>query len=140
MPVPAFARSPWFWWAAFAAWFLVLWKLSSGPMPETRGPEIPGFDKVLHFGYFFGGAGLLGAALSLGPLGVPRSGEVPWRRIVGIVTVVVAAVGLLDEWHQSWVPDRSGNNPGDWLADACGALCGALVFRRCHRLLLPPAS
>jgi VanZ family protein len=87
-------------------------------------------DKVFHFGYFFGGAGLLAAALFLRPSSVPN-----WGMIIVLVVVIASAVGLLDEWHQSWSPERSGNDPGDWLADAYGALAGALVFRRFHKVL-----
>ena len=54
------------------------------------------------------------------------------------VVIVLAMVGVLDEWHQSWIPERSGNDFGDWLADVAGALAGALVFKRFHRLLDPP--
>ncbi len=130
MPVPSLClRSP-FWLAAFLLWAVVLWFLSDGPPPSFEGPDILGLDKLLHFGYFFGGAGLLSATIFL------RSGPAPnWALILVVVVLVLAGIGVLDEWHQSWIPERSGNDPGDLLADACGALAGALVFRRMHRLL-----
>lgn len=123
-------RQATFWFAAWIVWFGVLWYLSSGPVHMPGGPELPYFDKVCHFGYFFGGAGLLSAAL------YRRANEAPsWKTILLIVLIVQAATGALDEWHQSWVPERSGLDPGDWTADILGSLCGFLVFRRVHRVL-----
>lgn len=129
------SRSP-FWSTLFLLWGIVLWLLSDGPIPMRDGPDLPGFDKILHFGYFFGGAGLLSAALYLH--GSNRPGF-SWRRLVITVVIVLATVGALDEWHQSWIPERSGNDFGDWLADIAGALTGALVFKCFHRLLGQPA-
>ena len=129
------SRSP-FWSTLFLLWGIVLWLLSDGPIPMRDGPDLPGFDKILHFGYFFGGAGLLSAALYLH--GSNRPG-LSWPRLVITVVIVLATVGALDEWHQSWIPERSGNDFGDWLADIAGALTGALVFKCFHRLLGQPA-
>ncbi|NNC90346.1 MAG: VanZ family protein [Akkermansiaceae bacterium] len=137
MSVPRVAHSPYFWLSSFLAWFLALWALSSMALITTGGPEIPGLDKVLHFGYFFGGAGLLSPALFL--LRYRPGISFHWPTLVLLVVIILAAVGALDEWHQSWTPERTGNDPADWLADVLGALAGALVFRRFHRLLLPPA-
>lgn len=128
MPRPT--RQPYFWLASYAIWFGVLWWLSS------RKPDFPPdltfqySDKVLHFGYFFGGAGLLSAFLfRLDPVS-PR-----WGKILLLTVITCGVVGLIDEWHQSFVPDRSGNDPADLSADLIGAFCGALVFRRSHRLI-----
>ena len=133
LPAPCYRSTIWF--ASFAIWFVVLWFLSSGPLPSPPGPELPHIDKVLHFGFFFGGAGLLSAALYLRAKCTPN-----WPALIVTVTLVLAAVGMLDEWHQSWIPERSGNDGGDWLADAYGALAGALVFRRLHRFLGSPKA
>ena len=122
-------RSP-FWLVAFIVWAVVLWFLSDGPMPGPKGAGMPGMDKVLHFGYYFGGAGLLSAAIYL-----PQRDHPNWGALIVLVVLVVSAVGLIDEWHQSWHPERSGNDAGDWLADAYGALAGAIVFKRVHRVL-----
>lgn len=58
-----------------------------------------------------------------------------WRRSLLITVTVVGLTGALDEFHQSHVPGRSGNDPADLAADLLGAFCGALVFRKSHRLL-----
>lgn len=128
MPRPP--RHPAFWSSAFAVWFAVLWFLSSLSPSSQASPEIPHLDKVAHFGYFFGGAGLLAASLYRLNPATPH-----WRRIILLTILILAAVGWLDEWHQTHTPGRSGNSWGDWLADVLGATVGALTFRRLHRLL-----
>ena len=73
----------------------------------------------------------------------PRGPQFTAAITAGVLVIVLATVGALDEWHQSWVPGRSGNDPGDWLADVVGALTGGLVFKRFHCLLdraLPDSS
>lgn len=123
-------RSPWLWLTGFVVWFSALWWLSSG-VPEFPSPlQFRASDKLLHFGYFFGGAGLISAFLyRLNPT-KPR-----WGRIFVISVAAAGLTGVLDEWHQSFVPGRSGNDPGDIAADLLGAACGALVFRKVRRLV-----
>lgn len=123
-------RKPVFWLAALVIWFAVLWILSSTQPSVPQAPPIPHLDKVAHFGYFFGGGGLLAALFyRLNPTS-PR-----WGRIILGTVVLLALVGALDEYHQTFTPGRSGNDPWDWLADVLGALAGALVFKRVHHLL-----
>jgi len=116
-------RHPGPWFGAFATWFGVLWWLSSG-IPTV--PEVLSFrasDKLMHFGYFFGGAGLLSASLFTAAPGLADG-----RRIV-VTAVVVGLVGALDEFHQSFVPGRQGNDPADLAADVLGAIAGAFAFQ-----------
>lgn len=128
LPAPLL-RSP-VWFFSFAVWFAVLWFLSSGPLPGPRNVPIPFLDKVLHFGYFFGGAGLLSAALYLRNRTTPR-----WDILHLVVIIILTTTGILDEWHQSWYPFRSGNDAGDLAADFFGAVSGTLVFRRMKHVL-----
>ena len=129
------------WFGAFLLWGIALWILSDGPVPVRHGPELPYLDKILHFGYFFGGAGLLSAALYLrARTASPTAVSCSWCQLILPVVLILAAIGALDEWHQSWIPERSGNDPWDWLADLLGACSGALVFRRLHHLLPAPPS
>ncbi len=124
-------RHPHLWLAAFLLWAGVLWWLSSSAREFPTELDFRASDKVLHFGYFFGGAGLLSAFWFR-----LRGGSLPpWKKHLLGVTLAVGLIGVLDEWHQSWVPNRFGNDPGDLAADIAGAFCGALVFRRCHRLI-----
>ena len=125
-------QSPRFWAICFALWFIALNLLSHGDKfhPPGNFPfEIPHLDKIVHFGFFFGGAGLLSAAYYLAqkPL---------WGRLILIVTLSLSLIGIWDEFHQSFFENRTGNDLGDWLADTLGALCGALVFKKLHRRLL----
>lgn len=106
--------------AGLVVWFAVLWLLSS--QPGEGGPEfiLPVSDKVLHFGYFFGGGGLMAGVLAR----MFRE-----RRIVYLVGVMLlAAVGMSDEWHQLSTPGRSGGDVFDWLADVSGAACGMAAW------------
>jgi VanZ family protein len=131
LPAPCYRSTIWF--TSFAIWFVVLWVLSSGPLLVPPVPEIPHIDKVLHFGYYFGGAGLLSAALFL----FRRSPRLGWDVIHLTVIVLVTTTGIIDEWHQSWYEFRSGNDAGDLAADFLGAVTGTLVFRRFRRVLSP---
>ncbi|MES2995943.1 MAG: VanZ family protein [Verrucomicrobiota bacterium] len=99
-------------------WVVTLWFLSS--RPSGGGPDLwwPHFDKVLHFGYFFIGGGLVGGCFTRVSSG--------WRAIF-IATLVLAAVGALDEWHQLHTAGRNGADVWDWLADLCGAFAGILA-------------
>ena len=129
LPAPFFRSATWF--SSFAVWFVVLWFLSSGPLPGPPGFEIPHIDKVFHFGYYFGGAGLLSAALFL----LRPSPRLTWDVIHLVVIITVTTTGMVDEWHQSWYEFRSGNDAGDLTADFYGAIAGTLVFRRFHHVL-----
>lgn len=123
-------RNSWLWLAAFALWFGTLWWLSSRVNHVPPALSFQFSDKVLHFGYFFGGGLLFSAFLyRLNP-------QTPnWDRILLMTYLIVGLTGSLDEWHQSFVPGRSGNDAADFTADLLGAFAGALVFRKAHRLI-----
>jgi VanZ family protein len=128
--MPRLPRNPRFWLCCFLLWLAVLWFLSSFTVGGKVAPPIPHFDKVEHFGYFFGGSSLLCAYL------YRRKPERPnWKWIIVCVLTVTALIGCADEYHQSFTPGRSGNDPYDWLADFLGATAGAFTFRRIHHLL-----
>lgn len=133
MTLPPFAQRHHLWTAAFVVWFIALWLLSDG---ANKGPKFPTdlqVDKVLHFGYFFGGAGLLSASLFL-----QKKWPLHWSTLHLLVILTLFAVGSLDEWHQSWYPlTRSGNDAGDLTADICGALVGTLIFRKAQPMVFP---
>ena len=128
--MPLLLRRPQFWLVAFFIWFAGLWVLSSFSAPGHQLPRIPHIDKFAHFGFFFGGSGLLCAWLFC------REPETTnWPRLIAIAVAIIALVGWLDEFHQSHTPGRSGNDLADWTADVLGALTGALVFKAVHRYL-----
>jgi VanZ family protein len=126
------ARQRWPWWLGVLTWAIVLFLLSANSQPQT-GPEFPFKDKVLHCLYFSGGAfcfvlGLLAAS----------NGRVKMVRALAWGLLFAATAGTLDEWHQTFTPGRSGNDPGDWLADSIGGLIGGwLAFLFLQRFRLP---
>lgn len=124
----ALLRHPALWLAAFLAWFGTLWWLSSAPREFPAALDFRASDKLLHFGYFFGGSGLFSAWW------FRRHPDQPaWRRIL-FAWILLTLVGVSDEWHQSTVPGRDATL-SDLLADSLGALAGALVFHACRRTL-----
>ena len=132
MKLPAFAQRPQLWVGSLFVWFVTLWFLSGRPMMGPKLPTDLPIDKVYHFGYFFGGAGLLSAALFL-----QKRWSHHWSTIHLLVILILFAVGSLDEWHQSWYPFRSGNDAGDLTADILGALAGTLIFRKVQPRTFP---
>lgn len=119
-----------FWLGCFILWLAVLFLLSASSRVAEVTPDIPNFDKIAHFGYFLGGSGLLCAYLYRRKPHDPN-----WKVIIGCVIAAIAVTGCLDEYHQTFTPGRSGNDPFDWLADVTGATVGALVFKRLHHLI-----
>ncbi|WP_193214183.1 VanZ family protein [Luteolibacter marinus] len=123
-------RQPPFWIVAVVIWFGVLWWLSSRSNIFPPDREFQANDKVLHFGYFFGGGILLSGLLHRLGTDPPR-----WRRIFLLTLAIGSFVGALDEHHQSYVPGRSAHDPADFTADVLGIICGAWIFRKTHRLI-----
>lgn len=120
---------PAFWFTLVAAWFGVLFWLSSQSPPQPPAPQIPHLDKVLHAGYFALGGLFFASGLRLR---TPSPATAP--HLVATV-LFCAAVGAFDEWHQTFTPGRSGNDPWDWLADAGGGLLGGIAGCWLPRLL-----
>ena len=113
---------------AWLMWFGILWWLSSGELPGPEDvPEIPFFDKVMHWGYFGIGSALSTMWVLMGN----RLGRLTLWAMLGVLGLGMA-VGALDEWHQSWCVYRSGNDLGDFLADTVGTLSGCIVVSRLY--------
>ena len=104
---------------AWALWLGTLWWLSSRSVPVAKLPTFQLADKVAHFGYFFIGGVLLSISL--------RDVLPVWRQRALCVILASALIGAGDEFHQSFVPNRFGNDPWDWLADVFGGTAAALV-------------
>lgn len=122
-------RHPWPWFASFGFWLATLWWLSSRTHETPSGLGFPHADKVAHFGWFFGGAGLLAAAVfCLAP-------KLSSFKHILLVTIIIGLVGIADEFHQSFTEGRDGNSLSDLIADTLGGLAGACVFRRFRSLL-----
>ena len=104
------------------AWGVFLLALTSWPKPpEIPGlSDIPGFERLVHFGLYAVEAFLLYRALAW-----------PGRAVFSLlralaVTGTMAVWGAADELHQHWIPDRSMEG-ADVAADVAGAAAGALV-------------
>jgi VanZ family protein len=119
------------------AWAGVIFYLSSQPGIDT--PLLfPGQDKLFHLIAF----GLLGFLL-MGSMKTTSSGYRTMQ--VWFVVALVATYGVLDEFHQYFVPGRSVEIY-DALADATGGLLGAWSMYYLMRVLVtrcravPPAQ
>jgi len=94
-------------------WLGALFWLSHQPRLPVPKIPIPILDKWMHLTYF-----LVGGVLYV----------LSWRgtrsRVLLAGVIFFAALGAVDEWHQSFVPGRSGLDAGDWIADCIGATLG----------------
>jgi len=108
-------------------WAGVIFYLSSQPSIDT--PSLfPGQDKLFHMVAF----GILGFFL-MGGMKVTNSGY--RTRQVWFVVILVVLYGLLDEFHQYFVPGRT-MDIYDALADAAGGLLGAWSMYYLARILV----
>lgn len=122
------STAPHLWLAVFLLWAATLYLLSSfSPNLPKEGAEIPFLDKIAHFTYFFGGGILLTTLLLL------KSGK---KHHLILPVIILAIIGALDEFHQTFTPGRTGNDPFDWLADLLGASAGTLLANHFHPHLL----
>ncbi len=99
---------------------------SSRPARQLPRLVVPHADKLVHAVEYAGLGLLLVRAL--------RRSEEPVG--VGLAALAVGLGGLYgatDEYHQSFVPGRSGNDLGDLTADLIGTALGVLLHRRCFR-------
>ena len=115
------------------AWAGVIFYLSSQPSIDT--PLLfPGQDKLFHLIAF----GLLGFLL-MGAMKTTSSGYLTGQ--VWFTAALVASYGVLDEFHQYFVPGRSVEIY-DALADATGGLLGAwsMYFLMCALVKHHPAA
>lgn len=95
---------------AHGAW---IWWLSSQTFAGKSGPFWGFVSNSIHFALYAGLALLL--------LEVARR-QGTWSRdaLVGVLVLTVT-YGIVDEWHQSWVPGRNAD-PFDVLVDLLGAV------------------
>lgn len=128
--------TPHLWLIALISWATTLFILSSlTPTLPTAGPQIPHLDKLLHFGYFLGGGLILATYLRL-----KKGTHTPPLTRFLTALIPLAIIGALDEYHQTFTPGRSGNDPLDWLADLLGSATGILLAHLIHPLLLKLSS
>ena len=114
--------SPRTWWVLFGLWaasIVVLSSLSALPSPPEQ-LNFAQIDKLFHAAAYCAGSALLCVALRL---------RYPWRNAVlaAVAFFAMAAFGLTDEIHQEFVPNRSGMDAGDLLADLLGTAVGIVI-------------
>jgi VanZ family protein len=103
-----------------------LWVLSSqSTLPQIKGPF--GFDKLQHFAAYMA----LAVAVSLW---FSRESRLKRPRLVFVICAAVASVyGIIDEFHQYFVPGRACDI-WDWVADSLGGAAGAGAILLAARL------
>lgn len=101
---------------AYAATIFLLSSVSA-PLPSGR---FLMSDKLLHFGAF----GLMAVLVALA---VQRPGQGLTIKGAIIAILITCAYGVMDELHQSLVPQRMAST-GDALADAMGATLGVCWY------------
>ena len=111
-------------WLPPLLFFLLISFFSSLSHPPKVLPDFFMLDKIEHFSIYF----VFGALLA-------RSGlwELTWHpvwsyRLKIILLILIFSAGAIDEWHQSFVPNRDVDF-FDWVADTFGALCGFALCR-----------
>lgn len=95
--------------------------LTSIPGSQVPTVRIPHLDKLVHFTLYAVLGVLLVRALRL-------SGRLT-RGTLSLSLLGVAAFAAADEWHQRWVPGRSGDF-ADWGADLAGATLALMLAAR----------
>lgn len=120
MTLPRVFSHPAPWRVFLIVWAGVLiWLSEQSHLPSPA--KFEGIDKIQHAIYFAGG----GVCFLLG---LRLAGHLRSFRAAMIATVAFCSlVGVLDEWHQTFTPGRSGADVWDWAADTLGGLLGALI-------------
>ena len=103
-------------WGPAATWAAVLFLLSEARL-DPGSPWLDINDKAVHLGIYL----VLGATLAW----AQRHGR---RGSVLLFLSLGMVYGVLDEWHQSFVPGRDPSW-GDWVADAAGVVLGYFLLR-----------
>ena len=103
-------------WGPVALWMALIFAVSSMSAPPS---PLPSHDKVEHF-VAYGG---LGALAMRAAAGGTLSGLGGGAAVAA--WLIATGYGISDEYHQSFVPNRS-SDPADALADAGGAATAVL--------------
>jgi len=107
-------------WLPAILWAGTLFFLSAQSSLPAIAPTVPNFDKVEHFGVY----GLLGILVFDA---VRRSSVLVLPKAALVAILITSAYGASDEFHQSFVPNRSCD-VWDWTADTFGGILGVAVY------------
>ena len=98
----------------FIIWIIALWILSSMPSPP-KPIEFEISDKILHIAYFLSGTILF---------------QFGWQNPKALLSLsILISIGILDEFHQSFVAGRQGNDLGDIIANSIGVILGYYISK-----------
>lgn len=134
MPLSRLFARPQFWFGVVGLWFAILFVLSSISLALPPGPQITHIDKIEHTLYFTLGSTCLYLGLRLSK---PQRG---FLFALGLTVLFCALVGAFDEFHQTFTPNRSGNDPGDWTADVLGGFIGSFIGTVLYLRLKPKVA
>ena len=109
-----------FYWFPTIIYCLIIFIQSSYPSPETV-PDLPYFDKLLHFSVY----AVLGALFLRAFKTTQFKNNITLLLILSILAS--SFYGISDELHQYFVPCRDADIM-DALADILGSICGAFLF------------
>lgn len=109
-------------WFPVLAYAVVMTWLSSQPGPALPKWKILSYDKLLHIIEYAGFGFLVYRALGAW---LKRA-----KARLAVAVVIGLVFGVVDEFHQSFVFGRTGNDPGDMIADLIGTSIGAFAFER----------
>jgi VanZ family protein len=108
-------------WLSVVLWAGMIFVLSN--QPGLHASEDPGVDRplrhVAHVVVYAVLTVLIGWALA--------RARAPSRRVVVIAGALAFLYGITDEWHQTFVPSRSGR-PEDLIWDGIGVLIGGTLL------------
>lgn len=108
-------------WLPLTAYCAFIFIQSAYATPDVV-PRLPYMDKLLHTG----GYALLGI-LFCRVLHTYPFFRNKWSRLVFIGTILTGLYGVSDEWHQSFVAERTADGL-DVVADFVGGLIGSALF------------
>ena len=114
------SKRTYLYWVPAIIWAGLIFFASHLPVTDTP-PffDFPGFDKLLHFVIF----GILSVFILAGCV---QERKIPLLQAAVISLFITSIYGALDEWHQSFIPERAVEL-ADWLADTTGSLTFLLL-------------
>lgn len=114
-------------WLPVTAYMALVYLESINPEPEGL-PDIPGMDKVAHFGAYLLMGLLLARAIRAG-----SKEKDPVPAIIIIASFISFGFGVLMEFFQSYIPTRSADI-FDAIANGCGGISGAFIYEKVNPL------
>ena len=123
-PVRQLSKIIWLRRLLLVSWLIALF-LFSHRAHVNQEPGIPHLDKLKHFIFFSFGGGVFF-------LNYARNSKLLSLKSLALLIILVI-IGALDEYHQSFIPGRSGNDIFDWLANCVGAVSGAILLHQLRR-------